>query len=117
MKKTSKKGAINFDQQQSSHSDDDAEGYNDKGADDNSKKDADKKKGVKQSNTIIEQIRGMSTTPMNDQLATKTIEEHKYLLELVENRAAIAYFAVANRNQSLFLALKSFVQLDQEKLE
>jgi len=35
---------------------------------------------------------------MNDTLADKTIEDHKYLLELVENRCAIAYFACANRN-------------------
>jgi len=37
-------------------------------------------------------------TPMNDKIAEGTIEDHKYLLELVENRAAITYFAVANRN-------------------
>ena len=30
--------------------------------------------------------------------AEQTIEDHKYLLELVENKAAIAYFAVLNRN-------------------
>ena len=60
-----------------------------------SKKDG---KKSKQSNTIIEQINGFSNTPMNDRIAGQTIEDHKYLLELVENRAAIAYFAVANRN-------------------
>ena len=37
-------------------------------------------------------------TPMNDRIAAQTIDDHKYLLELVENKAAIAYFAVANRN-------------------
>ena len=47
MKKTSKKGALNFDKQQSSHSDDDLEGFDDKGGDASSKKDGDKKKGVK----------------------------------------------------------------------
>ena len=35
---------------------------------------------------------------MNEKIAKKTIEDHKYLLELVDNRAAIAFFAVANRN-------------------
>jgi len=45
---------------------------------------------------------------MNDVLADKTIEDHKYLLELVENRCAIAYFACANRNQSLYTALKNY---------
>lgn len=74
-------------------------------------KDKDKKK-TKQSNTIIQQINGMSMTPMNDQLAEKTIEDHKYLLELIENRVAIAYFACANRNQSLFHALKRFVEAE-----
>lgn len=60
----------------------------------------------------------MSTTPMNDTIAEKTIEDHKYLLELIENRVAIAYFACANRNQSLFNALKKFVQLElQEQKE
>ena len=47
-------------------------------------------------------------TPMNDKIAAKTIEDHKYLLELVENKAAIAYFAVANRNQALFGALRNY---------
>ena len=51
---------------------------------------------------------------MNDKIAEQTIEDHKYLLELVENRAAIAYFAVANRNQSLFNALKNFLKIEQE---
>ena len=43
---------------------------------------------------------------MNDILADETIESHKYLLEICENRAAIAYFAVLNRNQSLYEALR-----------
>lgn len=55
-------------------------------------------KDEKQSNTIIQQINGFSMTPMNDRMAEQTIEDHKYLLELVENRAAIIYFACANRN-------------------
>ena len=46
---------------------------------------------------------------MNEKIAKKTIEDHKYLLELVDNRAAIAFFAVANRNQCLYAALKSFI--------
>lgn len=49
-------------------------------------------------------------TPMNDRMAEQTIEDHKYLLELVENRAAITYFACANRNQSLFFALRNYVK-------
>ena len=52
---------------------------------------------------------------MNEKIAKKTIEDHKYLLEHVDNRAAIAYFAVANRNYCLFQALKSF--LDDKKNE
>ena len=56
-------------------------------------------------------------TPMNDRLAEQTIEDHKYLLELVENRAAIAYFAVANRNQSLFTALKNFLKEEDKQDE
>ena len=47
-------------------------------------------------------------TPMNDRIAAQTIDDHKYLLELVENKAAIAYFAVANRNQALFNALRNY---------
>ena len=42
---------------------------------------------------------------MNDVLAEITIEDHKYLLEIVENRCAIAYFACLNRNQALYEAL------------
>jgi len=58
----------------------------------------------------VQQINGFSMTPMNDNIAKQTIEDHKYLLELTENRAAIAYFAVANRNQSLFNALRNFIK-------
>lgn len=43
---------------------------------------------------------------MNDNLAEQTIEDHKYLLELVENRCAIVFFAIVNRNQSLYNAMK-----------
>ena len=39
------------------------------------------------------------------------------MLELVENRAAIAYFAVANRNQSLFNALKNFIKDELKQME
>lgn len=74
--------------------------------------------GNEDSNTIMQQINNFSTTPMNDAIAERTIEDHKYLLELVENRCAIAYFAVANRNQSLFFALQkyynTFVMKDDE---
>mmetsp|Transcript_28237 Transcript_28237/g.42739 ORF Transcript_28237/g.42739 Transcript_28237/m.42739 type:complete len:97 (+) Transcript_28237:195-485(+) len=52
---------------------------------------------------------------MNDTIAAATIEDHKYLLELVENRCAIAYFAAMNRNQSLFFALKLFHQESARK--
>jgi hypothetical protein len=61
-----------------------------------------------QSNTIMQQINNFSLTPMNDVIAEKTIEDHKYLLELVENRCAISYFAAVNRNQSLYFALKKY---------
>ena len=57
------------------------------------------------SNTIMQQINNFSLTPMNDRLAEQTIEDHKYLLELVENQCAIAFFAVMNRNQSLYNAM------------
>jgi hypothetical protein len=54
---------------------------------------------------------------MNEKIAKKTIEDHKYLLESVDNRAAIAYFAVANRNFCLFAALKSFLDQNKDELE
>lgn len=54
----------------------------------------------------MQQINNFSLTPMNDLLAKQTIDDHKYLLELVENRCAIAYFSCVNRNQSLFFALQ-----------
>ena len=61
-------------------------------------------------NTIIQQIRNFSLVPMNDKQAVQTIDDHKYLLELAENKVAIAFFAMANRNQSLFNALSNYVQ-------
>ena len=93
--------------------DDDGE---DKFVDMNTKKAGDDD-DAKQSNTIIQQINGFSMTPMNDKIAAQTIEDHKYLLELVENRAAISYFAVHNRNQALFNALKNYVKKEVEQDE
>lgn len=58
----------------------------------------------------MQQINNFSQIPMNDELAEKTIEDHKYLLELVENKTAIAFFAVVNRNQSLYMALQRYVE-------
>ena len=64
--------------------------------------------GSKKTNTVIQQINAFSLTPMNEQIAELTLEDHKYLLELVENRCAISYFAAVNRNQSLYFALKKY---------
>ena len=46
----------------------------------------------------MQQINSFSLTPMNDQLAESTIGDHKYLLEQIENKCAIAFFAAVNRN-------------------
>jgi len=51
---------------------------------------------------------------MNDVLAKKTIEDHKYLLELVENRCAIAFYSVSNRNQALYEALREYYGISNE---
>lgn len=70
-------------------------------------------KDGKKSNTVIQQINSFSLTPMNDMMAEKVLIDHKYLMNEVQNRAAIAYFAAANRNLSLFNALKMFVTKDK----
>jgi hypothetical protein len=64
----------------------------------------------------MQQINSFSLTPMNDVIAKQTIIDHKYLLELVENRCAICFYACSNRNQSLFNALVDFIKesMDQE---
>ena len=72
-------------------------------------------KRQKSNRTIMQQINSFALTPMNDIIAACTIEDHKYLLELVENRCAIAYFAAVNRNQCLFNALKRFHEEQKEK--
>jgi hypothetical protein len=59
---------------------------------------------------------------MNDNLAGQTIEDHKYLLEQVENKCAIAFYAAINRNQSLYNALHlqtkvNAVEGNAEKIE
>jgi hypothetical protein len=46
---------------------------------------------------------------MNDKIAEETLANHKYLLQEVQNRAAIAFFAAANRNMSLYNALYKVV--------
>jgi len=51
---------------------------------------------------------------MNDTIAEETLENHKYLLQEVQNRAAIAFFAASNRNLSLYNALKKFI-MENEK--
>ena len=51
---------------------------------------------------------------MNDSLAEQTIVDHKYLLELVENRCAIAFYAVSSRNHSLYLALQRFYRYERK---
>ena len=38
-------------------------------------------------------------------------------MELVDNRAAIAYFAVFNRNDCLFEALKSFIDKELHEID
>ena len=67
-----------------------------------------RKDSAKSSNTIMQQINSFSKIPMNDSLAEQTIVDHKYLLESVENRCAIAFYAVSSRNHSLYLALQRF---------
>jgi len=69
---------------------------------------SDRSHGNADNNTIMQQINNFSLTPMNDALAETTINDHKYLLEQVENKCAIAFFAVVNRNQSLYNALHRF---------
>ena len=64
----------------------------------------------------MQQINSFAMTPMNDIIAKQTIVDHKYLLELVENRCAICYFACSNRNQSLFKALVDFIK-DNETVD
>ena len=54
---------------------------------------------------------------MNDHMAQQTIEDHRYLLEQVENRVAIAFFAVANRNQALYLGLKRYCRNEELEIE
>ena len=74
----------------------------------------------KGSNTIMEQITLLAKASMNEQQADQTIADHKYLLENVENRCAILFFAMTYRNQSLFEALqryyKKLVQETEVKL-
>ena len=62
-----------------------------------------------QSNTIMQQINNFACIPMNDRIADQTIEDHKYLLELVENKCAIAFFSCRNRNLSLYNALINYL--------
>ena len=55
--------------------------------------------------------------PMNAALAKVTIEDHKYLLEKVENRCAIAYFAASYRNQALYSALRHYYNIKDEDVD
>ena len=59
----------------------------------------------------MQQINNFAKIPMNDKIADQTIEDHKYLLELVENKCAIVFFACVNRNISLYNALINYLHL------
>ena len=53
---------------------------------------------------------------MNEAIAFQTIEDYKYLLDHVDNKCAIAYYACLNRNHSLFFALKDTL-IEEAKAE
>lgn len=64
----------------------------------------------------MQQITVIAQTPMNERVAKNTIEDHKYLLESVENRCAFAFFSVSYRNNCLYDALqKYYKQIEEEK--
>ena len=54
---------------------------------------------------------------MNDKIADQTIEDHKYLLELVENKCAIAFYACKNRNLALYNALINYLSALEDEDE
>ena len=54
---------------------------------------------------------------MNDKIAEQTIEDHKYLLELVENKCAIAFYACRNRNLALYNALVNYLSALEDEDE
>lgn len=54
----------------------------------------------------MQQITVIAQTPMNEKVAKKTIEDHKYLLESIENRCAFAFFSISYRNNCLYDALQ-----------
>ena len=56
----------------------------------------------------MEQITLLAKTPMNEEQGDQTIADHKYLLESIDNRCAILFFAMTYRNQSLFEALQRY---------
>ena len=45
---------------------------------------------------------------MDEKMARQAIIKHKDFLELIQHRAAIAYFCAVNKNLSLFNALKEY---------
>ena len=53
---------------------------------------------------------------MNDSIARETLQSHNYLMNEVQNKAAIAYFAAVNRNLSLYNSLREIV-IEKRKQE
>lgn len=50
----------------------------------------------------------MAMVPMEGHVALKTVQDHSCLLESVENKAALAYYAIYHRNQSLYEGIRTF---------
>ena len=46
--------------------------------------------------------------PMNKKIAFKTVMDHSCLLETVENKVALTYFSILNRNQALYESITEF---------
>jgi hypothetical protein len=51
---------------------------------------------------------------MDDRMAKQAIENHKQFLDLVQHRAAIAYFCALNKNLSLYNALKDHFSVEED---
>ena len=64
----------------------------------------------------MQQIKNFAATAMNKQNAQETIVNQKYLLELIENRIAIVYFAIKSRNQALFQVMCEYASQEKQEL-
>ena len=64
--------------------------------------------------SVIEQINKLTMNTMDNLTARDIIEKNRKLLELIQHKAAFAYFCAENKNLALYNAFKKLCEMEDE---